>query len=345
MYRHLLVPLDDSPLTVVTVGRAVEFARALGARISFLHARADYGSTSVAALERVLWPAAFNDGLAGQSRGLLAKAQVAAQAAGVTCDLVVVTSDRPYEAIVDTARARGCDLIFMASHGRRGLKNLMLGSQTQQVLQNTTIPVLVSSVAGNAPDASVPAPLATIIDEHRSIAAVIRGLERVVGSIREQREPPPFQLLKAMLYYIKEFPEALHHPKEDAYLFSRLRQRTPEFDDTLTELERQHEEGHEVVAQLERALERYEADPAGGLPAFAVAVERFASTQWAHMNLENKVILPAAQKHLTVEDWAEIGQAFASNGDPRFAVDHDDEFRLLFARILNLVPAAPGGQS
>ena len=270
---------------------------------------------------------------------------MAAQAAGVPCECVAVTSDRPYEAIVDTARVRGCDLIFMASHGRRGLRSLMLGSQTQKVLQNTTIPVLVSSVAGNAPDAGIPAPLTTIIDEHRSIAAVVRGLERVVGAIREQQEPPPFQLLKAMLYYIKAFPEALHHPKEDAYLFARLRQRTPEFDETIAELERQHEEGHEVVAELERSLSSYEADPGGGLAAFTAAVERFAATQWAHMNLENKVILPAAQEHLTAEDWAEIGQAFASNGDPRFSVDSDDEFRSLYARILNLVPVQATGQS
>ena len=56
------------------------------------------------------------------------------------------------------------------------------------------------------------------------------------------------------------------------------------------------------------------------------------------MNLETKVIMPAAQKHLTDEDWAEIGQAFAQNGDPRFSVDADEEFRQLFARILNLAP-------
>jgi hemerythrin-like domain-containing protein len=212
------------------------------------------------------------------------------------------------------------------------------------VLQNTTLPVLVSCVAGNAPGQGIPAALATIIDEHRSIAAVIRGLERVVSSIRERGEAPPFPLLKAMLHYIREFPEALHHPKEDAYLFSRLRQRTPEFDDTLAELERQHQEGHEVVAHLERTLASYEADPAGGLPVFAAAVERFAASQWAHMSLENKVVLPAAQRYLTAEDWAEIGVAFASNGDPRFGVDTDDEFRLLYARILNLMPGTGGGQ-
>ena len=57
-----------------------------------------------------------------------------------------------------------------------------------------------------------------------------------------------------------------------------------------------------------------------------------------HMRLETKVILPAARQHLTAADWVEIDKAFAKNGDPRFAVDNDEEFRALFARILNLVP-------
>ena len=337
MYRHLLVPVEDSPLSVRTVGRAVEFARSIGARITFLHARSGYGASSLASLERVFAPADLDADATAEARGIVAKAQVAAQAAGVPCEGVVVGSDRPYEAILDTARDRGCDLIFMASHGRRGMRALMLGSQTQKVLQNTTLPVLVASVAGNAPEPAISGPLAIIIDEHRSIAAVIRGMERVVATLREGGAPP-FPLLRAMLYYIEAFPEALHHPKENAYLFARLRARTQEFDETLAELERQHADGHAVVARLAQALADYEANPAGGLPAFGAAVGQFAATQWAHMNLENSVILPAAQRHLTEDDWRVIGEAFAANGDPRFSVDDDDEYRRLFAQILALVP-------
>ncbi len=142
-----------------------------------------------------------------------------------------------------------------------------------------------------------------------------------------------------MLHYIKAFPETLHHPKEDAYLFRKLRARTHEFDETLDELERQHVEGHEQVDELERSIDAYEADPAGGLARFATAVERFATAQGEHMALESKVIMPAARKHLTDADWAEIGAAFAGNSDPRFAVDNDEEFRQLFARIINMAPA------
>src|SRR5206468_9099582 len=66
MYRHLIVPLDDSPLSVETVGRAVDLARALGAKVTFFHARADYGASSIGALERVMSPAAFNENVAGE---------------------------------------------------------------------------------------------------------------------------------------------------------------------------------------------------------------------------------------------------------------------------------------
>jgi hemerythrin-like domain-containing protein len=148
-----------------------------------------------------------------------------------------------------------------------------------------------------------------------------------------------------MLHYIESFPEKLHHPKEDAYLFRKLRARTSEFDATLDELERQHGDGHQLVEKLARSIDAYEADPQGGLAGFATAVERYAASQIQHMALEAKVIIPAARAHLTSEDWAEIGAAFASNGDPRFSVDNDEEFRQLFVRIINLAQPTGTGAS
>jgi nucleotide-binding universal stress UspA family protein/hemerythrin-like domain-containing protein len=338
MYRHLMVPLDDSALSANTVNQAVQLARTLNAKITFFHAQADYGASSIGALERVMSPSAFNESMAGDARAILAKAEVVARAVGVPYDSAVTTSDRPHEAILKAAEARGCDLIFMASHGRRGVKGLMLGSETQKVLQHTTIPVLVSAVESNIDAPAFAAPIAIIRDEHRSLGAVIHGLEYLIREAREKKAEPRFSLLRAMVYYIREFPEKLHHPKEDTYLFAKLRERTPEFNDTLAELERQHEAGHQIVAELERSLSAYEADPATGLDAFAAAVKRFAETQWQHMSIETKVIIPAAQKFLTAPDWAEVSRAFAENGDPRFSIDADEEFRQLFARIMNLAP-------
>jgi nucleotide-binding universal stress UspA family protein/hemerythrin-like domain-containing protein len=327
------------------VHQAVQLARTLGAKVTFFHAQTDYGASSVGALERVLAPASFNEHVAGEARAILAKAEVVARVAGVPYDSVVMTSDRPHEAILGVAEARGCDLIFIASHGRRGIKGLMLGSQTQKLLQQTTLPVLVSAVESNLPPTAMQAPLAVIRDEHRSLAAVLHGLEFLVREARETGKPPSFPLLQAMLHYIKAFPETLHHPKEDQYLFRKLRARTRDFDATLDELERQHVEGHEQVDELGRSIAAYEADPAAGFARFAAAVERFATAQGEHMALESKVILPAARDHLTDADWAEIGAAFAGNSDPRFSVDNDEEFRQLFARILNLAPAPVVGGS
>jgi nucleotide-binding universal stress UspA family protein/hemerythrin-like domain-containing protein len=344
MYRHLMIPIDDSPLAVDLVRQGVEFARAIGAKVTFFHAQADYGASSLGARERVISPAAFNDHMAGEARGIVAKAEVVARLAGVPYDSAIMTSDRPHEAILSVAEARECDLIFIASHGRRGIKGLMLGSETQKVLLHTTIPVLVSTVESNWPTSKLHVPLAIIGDEHRSLAAVIHGLEFLVRQARDEGAPPPFALLHAIVHYIKAFPEALHHPKEDAYLFRRLRERTREVDATLDELQRQHVAGHALVEELERSVAAYEADPKTGLSRFAAAVERFATTQMEHMALEAKVIIPAARKHLTDQDWLDIATAFAGNGDPRFSVDNDEAFRQLFTRIMNLAPAIAGSE-
>jgi nucleotide-binding universal stress UspA family protein/hemerythrin-like domain-containing protein len=338
MYRHILVPIDDSQLSIDTVQQAVGLAKALSAEVTFFHAQADYGATSVGALERVMAPGSFNEEMAGEARALLAKAEVVARTAGVRHGSLTATSDRPHEAILGAAEARGCDLIFIASHGRRGIRGLVLGSQTQKVLQSASIPVLVAAVESNLAPSAADAPLAIIRDEHRSLAAVIYGLEFLVREARERGTPPSFPLLRAIVRYVRAFPEALHHPKEDAYLFPKLKARTSECNAALAELEAQHAHGGKLVDALEASVARYESDPAGGLPAFADAVARFATMQMGHMMLEAKVIIPAARKHLTDDDWAQIAAAFSTNGDPRFSVDADEEYRQLFARILNLAP-------
>ncbi len=214
----------------------------------------------------------------------------------------------------------------------------MIGSQTENVLQQANLPVLVLAAESNLPEWEKIEALAILRDEHRSLAAVAHGLELLAREAGTQGQPPRFDLLRAIVGYIRAFPEALHHPKEDAYLFRKLRERTAEFNDTLDLLQRQHAEGHELVDELERSIARYEADPAGGHAQFADAVRRFVTAQESHMRLETRVILPAAYKHLSSDDWHEIGKAFTENGDPRFNADTDEEFRQLFVRILNLVP-------
>jgi nucleotide-binding universal stress UspA family protein/hemerythrin-like domain-containing protein len=343
MYRHLLVPLDGSRLATELVTQSVRLAGSLDARITFFHAREDYGSGGMAALERVMWPSLPDDGAGGDAHAVLAKAAVVAREAGVPHETLTVASGRPHEAILQAAEARGCDLIVIASHGRRGLRGLVMGSQTQNLLQRANLPVLVLAAESNLPGWEKIQALAILRDEHRSLAAVSHGLDALARDAVATGNPPRFDLLRAIVHYIRAFPETQHHPKEDAYLFRKLRERTSEFNDTLAELERQHATGHELVDDLEQAISHYEADPAGGARQFADSVGRFVAGQEQHMRLETRVILPAAFKHLTAEDWNEINAAFAENGDPRFSADTDEEFHHLFVRILNLVPGTSPG--
>jgi len=181
-----------------------------------------------------------------------------------------------------------------------------------------------------------------ILDEHRSLAAVTHGLRYIVREMREKGSEPDGKLLWSMLYYIDTFPQKLHHPKEEAYLFRRLKMRTREADKAILQLEEQHRAGREHVKALEMALGRYQAGAPGGREAFMAAAETFADELAVHMALEENVVLPLAKQHLLAEDWAEIAQAFGENGDPRFGAEPDHEFRSLFSRIVNLAPPPIG---
>jgi hemerythrin-like domain-containing protein len=181
-----------------------------------------------------------------------------------------------------------------------------------------------------------------ILDEHRSLAAVLHGLRHLVREMRDRGKAPDFRLLGAMLYYLDAFSEKLHNPKENAYLFALLRKRTREADDVLELLERQHAESSQLGRDLEHALARLEAGMPDGLTLFSTAVDRLMDEAWSHMATEEKVLIPLAIKHLLPEDWAEIAQAFGENGDPRFGNAPDHEFRDLFSRIVNLAPPPIG---
>lgn len=184
--------------------------------------------------------------------------------------------------------------------------------------------------------------LSIILDEHRSLAAVTHGLRFIVREMREKGIEPDGKLLWAMLYYIDTFPQKLHHPKEEAYLFRRLKMRTRDADKAIMELEEQHRAGAAHVKALEMTLGRYQAGAPGGREEFMTAAETFADEIAVHMALEENVLIPMAKQHLRPEDWIEIAQAFSENGDPRFGAEPDHAFRTLFSRIVNLAPPPIG---
>jgi hemerythrin-like domain-containing protein len=181
-----------------------------------------------------------------------------------------------------------------------------------------------------------------IEDEHRSLAAVLHGLLYLVREIRLRGATPDFELLGAMLHYIDAFPERFHHPKEDAYLFRRLRERDPGSSEILDRLEREHREGAQRIGGLKDALARYQRDGKREFAAFAQGVADFASFHWEHMRVEEVDVLPRARKHLTPSDWAEIDAAFADNDDPLLGETARTNYRKLFRRIVNLAPPPLG---
>ena len=183
--------------------------------------------------------------------------------------------------------------------------------------------------------------IAILKSEHRSIAAVRNGLKELARVAHDSQRRPRFQVLRSMVRYIDEYPEKLHHPKEDEYLFARLAARAPEARLLIEELQAEHEEGTRLIRELERALLFFEEDWPGGAREFQQAVEAYAAFHWKHMRKEEEQILPLAERHLTAEDWKLIDAAFAANQDPIAGLQQRD-LENLFTRIVNLAPQPVG---
>jgi nucleotide-binding universal stress UspA family protein len=146
MYRHVLIPTDGSELAHRAVSHGLSLAKAVGAKVTALIVEASFDVYRLPSSRTNLISGAFAE-YAEQAKAHAAKVldgvASEAKAAGVACETVQITHDHPYEAIVATAKEKGCDLIVMASHGRAGIAAVVLGSVTTKVLTHTKIPVLV----------------------------------------------------------------------------------------------------------------------------------------------------------------------------------------------------------
>ena len=145
MYKHILIPTDGSQLSEKAVAAGIEFARFIHARVTGFTAIPEYRVPSEAELmsKHAISLIDYERDAKRQAEITLQPIADRARAAGVEYDAEFTQSDRPHEAIIRAAQNRGCDLIFMASHGRRGLSALVHGSETQGVLTHSTIPTLV----------------------------------------------------------------------------------------------------------------------------------------------------------------------------------------------------------
>jgi nucleotide-binding universal stress UspA family protein len=145
VYKHILLPTDGSPLSKRAVDAGIGLARAVGARVTGLFVAPAPTPLVYENMVPVAYmtPEQHAELIERSAKHYLGAVEKAAQAAGVACECVSVTGDYPADAIVETARKRHCDLIVMASHGRRGMAAVLLGSETQKVLAHSKVPVLV----------------------------------------------------------------------------------------------------------------------------------------------------------------------------------------------------------
>jgi nucleotide-binding universal stress UspA family protein len=145
MYKHILIPTDGSPQSAKAIAGAIELAKAIGAKVTGLFA----APPATPIFYRDNLPAGF--GTMEEHKQLIEESAArflevvtqAAKQAGVPCEIISVTSDYPADTILETAAERNCDLIVMATHGRRGISSVLLGSETQRVVTHAKIPVLV----------------------------------------------------------------------------------------------------------------------------------------------------------------------------------------------------------
>jgi nucleotide-binding universal stress UspA family protein len=142
MYRSILIPTDGTEITAKAVASGIALAKALGAQLSTITVKEPFPYSAISEMQPIP-PQEFYD---AQERIALARVKevvAAADKAGLDCQAFTVEASHPWEAIVDHAKAQGCDLIVMASHGRRGVSALLLGSETTRVLVHCDVPVLV----------------------------------------------------------------------------------------------------------------------------------------------------------------------------------------------------------
>ncbi len=170
---------------------------------------------------------------------------------------------------------------------------------------------------------------------------MLYALKHLTRIARDATIKPEFKVFRAMIRYIDEYPERLHHPKEDRFLFARLAATCPEARPLIERLESEHRESARLVRELERALLLLEDARPGGWTDFSDLVDQYAQFHWDHMRLEEQELLPLAERYFTPQDWKVVDEGFSSNTNPIAEVEEKD-FQALFSRLVNLAPAPVG---
>jgi hemerythrin-like domain-containing protein len=180
-----------------------------------------------------------------------------------------------------------------------------------------------------------------IRDEHAAVAAVLRSMLQMLERGPEDHPIRFFDVVRAMLFYIDEFPERRHHPKESELLFPKIARVAPELVPVIEKLEQDHQQGEHRVRELQHLLLAWELLGDSRRPMFEEAAKRYVDFYLLHMRTEEQELMPVSRR-LSEADWAELNDAFAHHADPLVTGSHDPIYDRLFTRIVMRAPAPIG---
>jgi hemerythrin-like domain-containing protein len=185
--------------------------------------------------------------------------------------------------------------------------------------------------------------LQTIRDEHASLAAMLQSMRLMVEKGPSDNRRQFFDVLRGMLFYIDEFPERLHHPKESNLLFPKVVMLAPKVMGAVDKLERDHMRSEKAARDLQHMLLAWDLLGSGRRAAFEEAMGQYIDAYLEHMNLEENVILPEAERCFSDEDWQLLNEEFAKNADPLTGQYRPTEaYERLFTLIVTRAPSPIG---
>ena len=184
--------------------------------------------------------------------------------------------------------------------------------------------------------------LMIIRQEHSALSAMLRSLALMIERGPGEQPERFFDVLRAMLFYIDEFPERMHHPKESDLLFPRLVRVAPELLGVVSRLEAEHASGQDSVRALQHLLLAWELLGESRRPEFTEAAQAYLAFYLAHMQTEELELLPLAESLLDDQDWTALNTAFGAHHDPLAAGVRDPCYDRLFSRIVLTAPAPIG---
>jgi len=183
--------------------------------------------------------------------------------------------------------------------------------------------------------------LSVIKSEHRNLGAILHTLDQLIVEIQSGKTAD-FKILHGIMTYLDRFLNTYHHPKEDTYLMPVLVTRYPDASGVIAEFSREHKDGEILFCKMIKALSAFEFTEDLAYSSFDILAREYIQFELAHAGKEERKLLPLVEKHFTANDWKILNDAFIDNKDPLFSEQPSAEFRDLYTRIVNTVPAPHG---